>query len=59
MLTKKHFQTAAKIIADTEDGATRERLALAFARFFRAENPRFDEARFFQACGLSTFYGAE
>lgn len=58
-MTKRHFETFAREmrrefeVSKNED--TKAGLAVAtdiFARLAQAENPRFDRARFFQACGF-------
>lgn len=51
-MTKRHFQRAAEIISAVSDVQQRMLLADAFARFFAAENPRFDRERFLAVCGL-------
>lgn len=51
-MTKKHFEAAAKIIAEHPD-FSRGVVAEAFATFFQADNPRFDKQRFLVACDLA------
>lgn len=50
-MTKKHFEQAAAIARGT-DVAHREAVAQAFVALFRSHNPRFDVARFLDACGV-------
>lgn len=56
MLTKRHFETVAHIVKGTEDlqspDAVREEIADRLAELFSESNPRFDAARFMQACGV-------
>lgn len=53
-MTKKDFIKAAQIVKEsTESYAARMMIARAFIRLFKGANPRFDELRFLQACGLS------
>jgi hypothetical protein len=54
-MTKKHFQMIANVVREatyTHDGV-RAKLAESFAAKLAAENPRFDAARFYAACGVS------
>lgn len=59
-MTKRHFELIAEAFAaenympdDTEATANvLRRLADRLANEFRAENPRFDTARFMKACGF-------
>lgn len=56
MLTKRHFQETARIIAKartltSRDEAIIDWLANDFADYFGNENPRFDRPKFMQACG--------
>jgi hypothetical protein len=50
-MTRKHFVEIAKIVSNTPV-VGRKALALDFVRMFRADNPRFDPARFLKACGV-------
>ncbi len=53
MMSKKHFQLFAnsiQAISNTEDA---ERIARNAAEVFKADNERFDAARFYAACGLN------
>ena len=51
MFTKQHFERTAKLIRESslnlEDRFT---ITTEFARMFRESNPRFDNARFIDAC---------
>lgn len=56
-MTKKHFEKAAAIVRDykpVDKKDVRQRaIAFAFIELFQSENPRFDEARFLEACGVA------
>lgn len=52
MMTKKHFERLAASIKTVADVQTRLALAKEVARDCADSNPRFDEARFFMACGV-------
>ena len=51
MFTKQHFEQTAKLIRESslnlEDRFT---ITCEFARMFRESNPRFNNARFIDAC---------
>lgn len=51
-MTKKHFQAIAESIAKIQDMNERKRQAEFQAELCKAANPRFDEKRFFAACGI-------
>lgn len=51
MTSRKHYEEAALAIFRIERAEERRRVAEDFARIFRADNPRFDTARFLEACG--------
>lgn len=51
-MTKKHFIATAKIIAGMKNKEAQRIMADHWAKEFAKVNPRFDRARFFQACGL-------
>lgn len=58
-LTKKHYETIAKEVrsllamCDTKHATTVTKLhAYNLADYFAQDNPRFDRARFLQACGI-------
>jgi hypothetical protein len=55
MMTKKHFIEAAKVVTAMRDvGPTAPVIsATAFVKLFESDNPRFDRARFFDACNLT------
>ena len=46
-LTRKHFKAIADAVATSN---TMAGVAVALAEWLRTENPRFDEARFLEAC---------
>ncbi len=63
MMTRKDYITAAQIVCSHVDGMrsrdlvsqsevvlVRQHLTSAFEALFRADNPRFDAARFREAC---------
>jgi hypothetical protein len=55
-MSRKHYeQVAACFKRNTEhgDAATLNAVANDLASMFKADNPRFDRARFLNACGLS------
>lgn len=47
--TRKHFQQVADVIKAHPDAAKRKELAAHHAGIFKAQNPRFDHARFYAA----------
>jgi len=51
MLTKKHYQACAEILAKHREHCPSD-LVADFAAYFKRDNPRFDVARFNVACGL-------
>ena len=53
-MTRKHYRQFAEMIADVGAiGANATWLAPHVADILAADNPRFDRARFFEACGVS------
>jgi len=57
-MTRKEYVKAAEIIAATNwdpnmVNAERERLANTFVKFFSHDNPKFNKARFLEACKLT------
>ena len=50
-MTKKQFEFVASLINAAHKGVAPEHLATMAAAYFAHGNPRFDEARFFAACG--------
>ena len=68
-MTKKHYEAIAAIIASTRNnatlypsngharGETLEVTASRLADYFTTDNPRFDRARFLQACGVESCNG--
>lgn len=55
-MTKRHFIAIAAIFKRYQDptgDGKRQMLAFELASFFKQENPRFDRARFLEACGVS------
>lgn len=60
-MTKKDYIIIAEAIAKTKDmvarvpGHYRARIAVSLAEALRADNPRFDEEKFFKACGVKIF----
>lgn len=60
-MTKKHYEAIAKILDTMREKCEAVQLkGLAqhtcedFANYLQEENPRFDRARFLQACGLES-----
>ncbi len=49
MLTRKHFKAIAEILNHKEADYGE---VMEFVNYLQAENPRFDRARFINACGL-------
>lgn len=52
MMTRKHFEMIAAIIKDCHDEPT-WRVAHRVADALAESNPRFDRARFLEACGVN------
>lgn len=57
-MTKRHFEAIARIVdrrraLDAPGDASFFNLVSDLADFFKAENPRFDRARFLTACGYA------
>jgi len=55
MLTRKHFEALAAIVAAHNSLAKRRKLAANTLRYLRNQgnlNPRFDRERFLTACGI-------
>ena len=52
MMTRKDYIKAAEIVKEEKIHNHREIMCLAFCLFFSKDNPRFDEIRFRQACGV-------
>lgn len=51
-MSRKHFQLLADAIRTITDLAERRRAAELIAAVCRSANSRFDQQRFFAACGL-------
>jgi len=51
-MTKKHMEFVAALILASRNGVSTEALAMMAAAKFSKENPRFNEKRFFKACGV-------
>ena len=52
-MSKKHFELLAKYISSMIDPHCRLNAAVAVASACREANSRFDEQRFFAACGVT------
>lgn len=52
MMTKKDFQAMSKDVATIVDTYARTQAAIDAAKVCAKFNPRFDYARFYQACGV-------
>lgn len=50
MNTKKDFERAAALVRATREKWANQIMTDAFVAFFQGENPRFDAARFREAC---------
>ena len=53
-MSKKHFELLAKYILSIMDPHCRLQAAVAVASACREANSRFDQQRFFVACGISS-----
>jgi len=51
-MSKKHFVAMAREISAMPNMAQRLATAIAFAKVASQANPRFDQARFLDACGV-------
>jgi hypothetical protein len=51
-MTKKHFIAMAKEISQMPNMAERLTVAIAFSKVAASTNPRFDQAKFLEACGV-------
>jgi hypothetical protein len=49
-MTRKDFQLIADVVANIDDSATRDAVALNFGVKLRRTNDRFDMQRFIKAC---------
>ena len=66
-MTKQHFEFVASLIDAANKGTPPQHLAILAAAKFEKDNPRFNKARFYNACGLTsegtpkvaTMYGKE
>jgi hypothetical protein len=62
MMSKKDYIRAAEIVKDIARFTSVEHASAvrqAFSRFFRGDNPRFDQDRFIEACEPNTYSKAE
>ena len=50
-MTKQHFEFVASLINAANNGVAPAHLATLAAAKFTKDNPRFDEGKFFAACG--------
>ncbi len=51
--TRKHFQQTADLLKNIPDEAKRKELAQHHAGLYKAQNPRFDRAKFMSAAGVN------
>ena len=51
-MTKKHFIAMAKEISQMPNMAERLTVAIAFCKVAASTNPRFDQSKFLDACGV-------
>lgn len=52
-MTRKDFELVAEYIRSIMDPHARLQAAVAVGSAFKISNPRFDQDRFFRACGVS------
>ena len=53
-MTKQHFEFVASLIDAMNKGVAPQHLAILAAAKFTKDNSRFDKARFYNACGMSS-----
>ena len=53
-MTKQHFEFVASLIDAANKGTSPQHLAILAAAKFEKDNPRFNKARFYNACGLNS-----
>lgn len=56
MMTRQHFEKVASLLKEFRDEipqTTFEEIVMEFGDMFLAENERFDDARFQEACGIT------
>ena len=51
-MTKKHFIAMSKEISQMSDRAEARIIAVVVCKVAQTTNPRFDQARFLEACGV-------
>lgn len=51
-MTRKHFIAMAKEISQIENMAVRLQAAISFCKVAQASNPRFNQSKFLDACGV-------
>ena len=51
-MTRKHFIAMAKEISQIDNMAARLQAAISFCRVAQSVNPRFNQAKFLDACGV-------
>jgi hypothetical protein len=51
-MTRKHFVAMAREISLMPNMADRLKVAIAFCKVAQTANPRFDQAKFLDACGV-------
>lgn len=51
-MTRKHFIAMAREINQIDNMASRLQAAISFCRVAQAANPRFNQAKFLEACGV-------
>lgn len=52
-MTEKHFKFVAELLTDVPFLQLRKELANKACKMFKAENPKFNKAKFLEACGLT------
>jgi hypothetical protein len=56
MMTRQHFEKVASLLKQFKDEipqTTFEEIVMEFGDLFLAENERFDDAKFQEACGIT------
>jgi len=56
MLTRKHYEAIAEVVARIEPIETRRQVSLELSNVFAIDNSRFDRQRFREACRLAYFW---
>lgn len=54
-MTKRDFEAMAKVVTQIKHTIEKRNAAQNMAGYFRMVNPRFDETRFYKACGFESW----